>query len=429
MEVFVSMSRKALFLEQQKAHTLLKPLQATIQSRLLQETDNRLVSPGVIRAVIFDLSHLLLRHRIWHSAPLLAELAIDFLNSEYLLPHHTCTMTVESCLDLIHRHTIAEGDWDAERFDQEFLEHLFISSLIAKDDQALATDIGFGRNVIELLHTAVAMSSNPSHDAIFQFAPELATRLHLIIQGIFQEASTTPWILDIYKLKNHLERDPFIRKNNLERANLERFINILHAAGAQGSTLPAMETIMQATPTPQELSLLERNELLFAEPQRKPLPHLYRLSSKGFELTSQRFAHAAFSANQSEMPALASLPAAYQAALVQLAWEKDAMATEQWVLRQAEALTPEALKPVIDACQKNQDEQTLLELFERLLHNQAHAWVRAEICRALPVSHLLQRSQALLESLAQNDLSPMVRSAARAGLKRKTPTKSRELPG
>ena len=96
------------------------------------------MSPALARSLTFDLTYLLMRHRAWHNAPILSELSIDFLCSEFQIPRQLGTQLVENSLDLLHSYTPVELDWTAEKYEEEFLEHLFICSTLATDDGALA---------------------------------------------------------------------------------------------------------------------------------------------------------------------------------------------------------------------------------------------------------------------------------------------------
>ncbi len=417
MDIAGQMHRKAAFIEQQKVAPMVRQLQTILQKRLMEDCDIRTFSPALIRALIFDLTYLMLRHRAWHLAPLFSELTIDFINSEYALPHQMCVVIVEGMHDLLHHYMAPEIDWTADRYDEEFLEHLLVSTLMAAHEGELLIDLGFGRNLIELLQDAMQLASGSNNPDAFQFAPEVTGRLHKIMERMLSEAEANPASLDRYKLKNFLQRDPLTRKHTLQVALLERLMMILNTCGYLGSSLAAIETKLGSAVLSTELSLLQRTGLLFEETQRRPLPLLYRLSREAYTLTSQTFAEGTLAAGKATIE-LAALPAPYQAALLQLAWHRDPEHLSALIAADAAALKPEALKIVIEAWRKNQLEESLLELFQNLLHNRAHAWIRAEICQALPFRSFQKDTQILLESLAEYDPSPMVRSAARSALKR-----------
>lgn len=417
MDIAGHMQKKSQFIEQQKAGPLVRYLQGILQKRLLEDGDIRTLSPAMIRALIFDLTYLMLRHRPWHLAPILSELTIDYLNSEYALPHEICVTLTESMLDLLHHYVAPESEWSAERYDEEFLEHLLVSALRAADEAELCVDLGFGRNVLELLQSAMSLGSSGGAEDAFQFAPEVIGRLHKIMEELHRRAASEPTALELYKLKNILQRDPLTRKHSLGQALLERLLAILSACGHRGCSLRGLEPALGAPLVLTDIALLQRNGLIFEEAQKRPLPPLYRLSREAYALTSHGFAAAAL-AHRGDSLQLSGLPAAYQAALLQLIWQADPLQLSALIAGEAGALSPEALKIVIEAWKKNRQEESLLELFQNLLHNRAHAWIRAEICSALPLRSLQKETQILLDSLAENDPSPMVRSAARLALKR-----------
>ena len=415
MDISAAFHKKSRFLEQLRPDSLVIKLQEQIQRNLLGECDVRIFSPGMIRATTFDLSYTLLRHRAWHNAPLLSEFAIDYLNSEYLLPRAVATMIVESALDLLHSYTPAELDWDANDYEKEFLEHLFVCSVIASEDAELAADIGFGRNVIELLKSA--MNLGQSCEELFQFAPDLALRLHDLIQGILAAQAQEPWTIDLYKLKNWLQRDPYIKKSSLSAEYLAACLRILLACGPGGASLPSLEHKLKIESLRTFITVLQRIGLVYEELQSAGKPALYRLSHLGFELTASKFIYDLVQDRGFDIE-LKPLPAAYQANLLQGIWQHSPEEFTKTIMQQSKALSPDAVKMVIEYWKKQRRDETLLELFENMLHNRVHAWLRVQICHALPLQQKPDESKVLLESLAEHDHSPMVRNAARMAMKR-----------
>lgn len=422
MDFVKSYQRKAAYLDQQGLGPLLLKLQTRIHGFLMQEHDLRLFSPAMSRSLTFDLTYLLMRHRAWHNAPILSELSIDFLCSEFLVPRHLGTQLVENSLDLLHSYTPTELDWTAEKYEEEFLEHLFVCSTLATDDDALADDIGFGRNLIELLRTAVRLDQDADAAGLFQFAPELAGKLHGIMSRIFLEQEDCPWALDLYRLKNILQREPYTRKKTLTPIYLNRVFNILLSCNWQGQDEPTLAPSGIGEHLSNDLSTLSRCGLVYEESRRRPLPPLIRLSARGLELTRAAFSLAACAALR---PNLKGLPAIYQAAILERLLSDPSEDCLTWIKNQTFLLAPEALRLLIEILKQQQKGETLLEVFENLLHNHAHAWIRAEICEALPLADRWDVSQNLLRPLAADDPSPMVRQAARTALKRQARLQSR----
>lgn len=422
MDIVRSSQRKASYLDQQGLGPLLLKLQIRIHGFLMQEHDLRLFSPALARALTFDLTYLLIRHRAWHNAPILSELSIDFLCSEYQVPRHLGTQLIENSLDLLHSYTPIELDWNAEKYEEEFLEHLFICSTLVGNDEALADDIGFGRNLIELLRTAVRLDQDANTAELFQFAPELAGKVYRIMTRIFEEQATCPWILDLYRLKNILQREPYTKKKTLNPEYLNRLFNLLLCCNWQGNDSKSIAASGIGEHLSSDLGTLSRCGLVYEESRRRPLPNLIRLSAKGLELTRTAFSLAACA---SQHPALKGLPAIYQTAVLERFLSNPSEDQLTWMKNQTPLLTPEALRLMIEILRQEQKDETLLEVFENLLHNQAHAWIRTEICEALPLADKPDVSRNLLQALAANDPSPMVRKAARTALKRQARTASR----
>ncbi len=422
MDFVTSYQRKATWLDQQGVGPLLLKLQTRIYGFLMQENELRSFSPATIRSFTFDLTYLLLRHRAWHNAPILSELTIDFLCSEFLVPRHLATQLVENSLDLVHSYTPSELDWTAEIYEEEFLEHLFVCSTLAKDDNALADDIGFGRNLIELLRSAIRLDQDAETTGLHQFAPELAGKLNMIMSRIFAEQDACPWALDLYRLKNILQRDAYTKKKNLVPIYLNRLFNILMSCNWLGNESQAIASSGIGEHIISDMGTLSRCGLVYEEGRKRHEPALIRLSAKGLELTRTAFALAACTVKH---PNLKGLPAIYQVAIVERLFGQAGDDPLAWIKSQSSALAPEALRLVIGLLKQQQKDETLLEVFEKLLHNQAHAWIRVEICEALPLADRLEISQNLLRPLAAEDPSPMVRNAARSALKRQARIQSR----
>ena len=406
--------KKTQFLRELDQENLLQKILMDIQGILLHEGESRALSPAALRALLIDLSYLLFRHRSWLGAPLLAEVAIDFLNSEYLIPRVLCEHLVEHCLELMLPSFDVDADWDALHYDDEFLEHLFICSILAKSESELAIDLGVGRNMLELLNTAVRMSPEDANDDVFHFAPDLVRRLHEIIQRILAEHHEKPWILSQYQLKNGLQRDPHFSRSMLARPHLDKLLELLLAIGPEGCPRSELSTRLPEHGDLAQLAPLLNAGLVYEVPSSgKGRSPVLCLSRSGIECTSARFAFESLRATSS-LPKLSGLSAPYQAALIQAVGGDRPEDFPSWIRSQAQDLCPEALRLAIEFWKKQKNDESLLELFKNLLHNQAHAWIRAEICHALPLASLREACYQLLEVLAETDPSPMVRQAAKA---------------
>jgi hypothetical protein len=318
----------------------------------------------------------------------------------------------------LHNRVSSESNWSPETYDDEFLEHLFICSILAKSQSDLMLDIGFGRNMLELIEAALRFDSEREQEDVFQFAPFLVQRLHLIIHRVMTEHQESPWILARYHLKNKLQRDPLLPKHQLTPEFLDKLLEVLLEIGPAGCREERLRKKFPPSSLETWLQVLQRCELIYPEgPAKKGGLLSYALSRSGSECSSVRFA---FDHIQKGLKGdiWSSLSASYQAALIQ------AMAIHQpetlpllpW--GQLETLKPEALRLLIEIWKKQKSDETLLEFFQNLLHNQPHAWIRAEICLALPLARQTSGSRQILENLAQHDPSPMVRHEAREALSR-----------
>lgn len=416
MDILMSFTRKSQALNQESLQPIVKKLQSSIYSLLLQESDPRMMSPALVRSAAFDLSYLLIRHRQWHHASLLPELAIDFLNSEYFIPNALSAGLVETALDVLHSYTPRELDWSVADYEEEFLEHLIICSLISLDEDSLEIDLGFGRNVLNLLKSALALESE-SPD-VFQFASEATQQLNAIMQRVFSDLDQSPANMDLYRLKNVLQRDISTPKNKLKKPYLTYLATILTACWPLGKTSKELEELGKDELFSADLRLLTRNGLIYEEPaSRRNQGSIYRLSNKGYELTSMHFAFSRWQDLGLELH-LAQLPSAYQATVLQILAKESAPRLQALIESEGQYLSPIALRFLIEHMKRHEGEKSLLEIFSNLLHNQAHAWIRVEICQALPLGNGESLAASILDQLLNEDPSPMVRSAARAALQR-----------
>lgn len=417
MDVLTSFARKSQALNQESLQPIVKKLQSSIYSMLLQEADPRSVSPALVRSACFDLSYLLIRHRQWHQAPVLLELAIDYLNSEYLIPGTLSAQIVEAALDVLHSYTPLELDWTTEDYNQEFLEHLIICSLVSIDEESLEIDLGFGKNVLSLLKNALTLEAESLPD-VFQFAPDITQQLNTIMQRVFGELDESPANMDLYRLKNALQRDAATTKHKLKREYLAYLGSILTACWPEGKRAKELEAMGTSEFFAADLRLLLRNGLIYEEPAtRRHRESIYRLSNKGYELTCMQFAFSRWQ-DLGQALHLAELPSPYQATLLQILAKESAPRLQSLLEKEGQFLSPVALRFVIEHMKRHEGEKSLLEIFANLLHNQAHAWIRVEICQALPFANGESLADPLLDQLLNEDPSPMVRSAARAALQR-----------
>ncbi len=415
MDILTSYSRKSKILNQENLQPIVKKLQNSIYSMLLRKTDPRSVGPALARSACFDLSYLLIRHRQWHHASLLPELAIDFLNSEYSIPGALSTQIVEEALDVLHSFTPTEPEWSAEDYSHEFLEHMIICSLMSLDEESLEIDLGLGRNALNLFKNALALDAGTD---VFQFAPELTQDLNAIMQRILSELAESPANMDIYRLKNVLQRDGSTDKNKLKKNYLKQLSGILTSCWPEGRTARQLEQERPSDHFQADLRLLLRNGLIYEEPKsgRARYP-IFRLSNKGYELTCIQFAFARWQDLGTAIH-LSELPSPYQATVLQILAKESTQKLQILIENEGQYLSPLALRFVIDQLKTTEGEKGILDIFNNLLHNQAHAWIRVEICQALPLPSGLSIAGTMLDYLLNDDPSPMVRSAARAAWNR-----------
>lgn len=414
MDILASYSRRAEIMQADNLRPIVKKLQKLIHSKILESAEPRAVPAALARSAAFDLSYILVRHRPWHHAELLAELAIDYLSSEYLISGSTATQIVESALDLMHSYTTKEAEWSVQELEQEFLEHLLICSLSSQDEEALAIDLGFGRNVLDFLKSALDLESG---SGVFHFASELTQNLSDIMQRVFNEIEASPASMDLYRLKNLLQRDVSTPKSKLKKDYLLNLNTILTSCGSEGRSEKHLRLLIEGEQFSTDLRLLIRSGLIYEEARSKRQGPLYRLSHKGHELTCMQFAFSHWQDVGKKLH-LQDMPSAYQSTVLQLLVKKSTEQLLKLIATEGQYLSPLALRFLIDHLKQAADEKGLLEIFTNLLHNRAHAWIRVEICQALPLPSGQTLDGPDLDALINDDPSPMVRSAAKAALQR-----------
>ncbi len=416
MDTVSAYSRKAQFLQNDFFKPIIKSLQNTIHIKILGNQEAKQLPRAVEFSLTFELSYLLIRHRTWQTTELLSELAIDFLASEYRLTQTAATQIVEAAIDVLHRYSLKDGDGNNFNLEEEFLEHLIIASLISADEDTLAIDLGLGKNFLDLLKNALDLESGPE---AFHFAPELTQKLSFIMQRIFDEIEIEPATMDLYRLKNLLQRDDSTPKDRWQKEHLKSLNAILASCWPEGKSEKQLTDELSQAPElfASHLRLLLRNGLIYEEPRGPKRSSLYRLSHRGYELTCTQFA---FDHWQSLGQAihLRHLPSAYQSTLLQILARQSLEQLQELIESEGQYLSPIALRYIVEHLKQEGQEEGLLAIFVNLLHNQAHAWIRVEICQALPLPGGLTLSSEWLDPLLNEDPSPMVRSAARAAVQR-----------
>ena len=106
----------------------------------------------------------MLKYKKWSISECLSEVTIDFLNSEYRIPRKIATELVERCLDIVQGTQAIAQFASPEEVDHDFLLNLFVETTIAKDESKLEINLGFGRNIIEIIENATIGADQTERD-------------------------------------------------------------------------------------------------------------------------------------------------------------------------------------------------------------------------------------------------------------------------
>ncbi|MFW7377419.1 MAG: hypothetical protein ACOH5I_01265 [Oligoflexus sp.] len=430
MTVYDEIMEKSKLIQSHDNNQLVLQLAEHITKKLALLKDKTQIGQGLIKYLAFDLSYILFRHQAWHHAPLFSELTIDHLNSEFRLPRSIATDLVESSLDIFIPYLPEEKDWQPETYDREFLFDLFVASATAKNESKLRSDIGFGNSVIQLFLSAAHLSEDTA-TGIYSFAPEIMQTILDIMQDIASEAQSIPWIMDIYRLRLITSQQRLAHKKRITRQQIHLLFQVLcwigwqgirhsqldklcqnHSNQAEDSPQPADQRPTSNIHVEQTLHLLNLNQLIYRHQIRGE--DYYHLSALGLDLTADCLAQQLLTKNTYDLKNLPGLPAPIQAKIIKHSFTPDGNNMEN-LLKVAHRLAPEAIEVIVTKFAGTAYTQQVLELLQKLLHNNQNAWARVKILNALTRQKEFSKDEVMLilQQLTAGDPSPMVRKAAR----------------
>ncbi|SMF14155.1 HEAT repeat domain-containing protein [Pseudobacteriovorax antillogorgiicola] len=399
---------KAEFLRTHKYQDLIEKISHRVRFKLTQEKAPKFPQ-GLIKTIQLDLSYIFFRHQAWIHAPVLAELSIDYLHSEFHLSRQVATDVVESALDLLHSYIPTEPGWSARDYDYEFLFQMFISSASSDNQSQLVTEIGFGTNVIELLFAAAKLNDSRLEDTVV-FAPELTETLHRIMDEISKEIAETPWVIDLYKLKSLIEAVELHGKHLLTRAYLELCFEVMIAIGWSGTTFDELTKDHNQAQIKKVLDQLISAEVVYVQGARKRIT--YHLGILGLDLIAER---AACQMQDFQWSDLFNLPGPVQVKLLDRS-NIDIAHGAPILARQLDHLDPKAVYSLFSRL-SHENPGSIADVLSVLPHRRLSSWVKSELCRALSMFGSSKAIEDYLESLIKGDPSIKVRERARSSLK------------
>ncbi len=395
---------KAKFLKEHRCQDLISKIFQMIRVQL--ESSQQTLPLGLIKVIQIDLGYIFFRHQSWVHSSALLELAVDFSTTEYNLASQQSYEIVEVCIELLQSYFPVEKDWNTERYDRDFLRHILIACVTADSDQSLRADIGFGSSLLQFLSSVAELSSKD--DSTYIFSSELVHLMNEILTNLNEELKVTPWMIDLYRLRDLFEQERFQKKERMEFSRVSFFFSILEAVGWQGRSLKELSKLIPIL-NAAHISKLQNLQLLYEEQvgQQKIL----RLSHLGFDIIAGKLAHT-LSANPPALNQLRRLPEPIQ-------WR----VFNKFKIDQLKAIAnldnitqwrPKTLKVILERL-VSMDKNCALDLLPRLTHNTLNSWAKSEVCSALanfPSSELVE---PYLKAMVQDD-SKRVRDMARRSL-------------
>ena len=208
-----------------------------------KSSDSSMLGRGLKRCIQLELSYIMLKYKKWSISECLSEATIDFLNSEYRIPRKESTELVEVCLDIIQATQTLAHFKTPEDVDHDFLLNLFIETTIAKDESKLEINLGFGRNLIDIIENATIGVDDERKE--FEYSSNIKSIMTSIIQDIIEKIQLKPWIIDLYRLKNILFTKANLDSESLSEELIENYFNILNFISFSGITRKSLSKMFK----------------------------------------------------------------------------------------------------------------------------------------------------------------------------------------
>ena len=373
------------------------------------------------RLLVFDLSYLFQRYPNFLKSPFFFELSVSFFQTEYGFPF---SMAEDLMSAFLHR-WFQEADGEPiimdPSLDQTLMEQLLITALQADKDENLALELGFGTELMQLIKASFELFETPSESlapSAFVFAPKRTADMLNALRGIVPQWQNCPWSLDLLRLHSLLwPRQPAANPHD-KNLDLPVAMALITSCARQPQTQAQLESRFSADRVAALLPLILEAKLLFAWVGPKHKRPSYELSELGFAMTQVFFSYQYWQQNPHTIQ-LRKVPGPYHKALLRLVYERDPNLWEETIHRDAMHMSPLACEENFLTYQNHKELESVLEFFKNLLHNRPHAWVRAAVCRVIPIDEGHEDVEALF-GLLLNDDSMSIRETARHRILQRT---------
>src|SRR5690606_33754965 len=128
-------------------------VRSNLRSGIELARDKTTLPAGIWAPLEIDVLYGLFRHRSWTGTPIVIDIFVEFLATEYRLPQDLGRHLIESqmmTLAALLPTPVAAGS------DKEFLQYIFVETATAASEADLIADLGIGSTMIKKLRTAAA---------------------------------------------------------------------------------------------------------------------------------------------------------------------------------------------------------------------------------------------------------------------------------
>lgn len=369
---------------------------------------------GVWVPLEVDVLYALFRHRSWTGTPIVIDILVEFLATEYRLPQSFGRQLIEDqmvTLAAVLPIRPIPGQ------DRDFLEYIFVETATALSEVELIADLGIGSALIKKLRVAATTVMKRGCQA--SFVPDVDATISEIMITIARQVKATPWALDLHRLRFAL-RGMYI--GSLSETGLASAFDMLTAIGSKRAM--AYEHMVQwlighsltASEAETLIQSLVKADLLYLSEQKgsssnQVASRRYSLTLKACDLTATCYLRRYFGRTKDPLKKLLVLPGPYQRAAIEQLDDADLMIS---LLRDHTiTLTPEGLRSAIALIAKNGHGAVCVEIIQNISRDSRNPWLRKAALESLkfvkPTE--LKRSDELVRA-AREDSSRIVKSAA-----------------
>lgn len=398
--------------------------------------EEALVPRGVLRAFEQELVYAIRRHGHWLKTPLFKDALDDHMAREFGLPRVVVERLSSS---LLASPGVASAEAPEIRpvppTDDEFVRYVCVESATALNEAQLAKELGLGDQLFQRIKQAMRwLAAGRTEEA--RFAMGLDAKIAEVLCDLAKELKNQPLALWAHRLRYLMADVEAPWRDMLSEHGGHRFLAVLVSLGKRGEASvrqlaakvqPAFPELAGADPVVLTAHLLESFERLeLARPvtgksSKDPGAVRWRLLPLGEELTAEAFArnYLNVGGESHDAPeALASLPAAYQAAVLRLIPADDAEPLKRLV-REVRPLSSLGLAALLSRIAEYEGGHGAAESVGELVALETSPWVKAATCHAVAQLGAGVDIGQSLTTMAESDGSSVVRMAAlRAKLER-----------